>query len=99
MDNAMTEQLKRLPGESDDEFGYRLVCQNISADQWGDNDTLAQFIRRTIEMGSPSMLELGTRRTLAEVSTRHQRLFPHAGEYLGTDIEKDADVDFLADVH
>ena len=95
----MTEQLERFPEESDDEFGYRLVCQNISANQWGENDTLAQFIQRTTEMGSPSMLELGTRRTMAEVSTRHQRLFPHAGEYLGTDIEKDADVDFLADVH
>lgn len=30
---------------------------------------------------------------------RHSRFFPNACEYLGTDIERGADVDFTADVH
>src|SRR4051812_9990581 len=48
---------------------------------------------------SPSVLELGTLQAVAGVSTMHRDWVPHAGEFLGTDIEDGADVDVVADAH
>ncbi|MBI2769630.1 MAG: class I SAM-dependent methyltransferase [Burkholderiales bacterium] len=90
---------KRWDGESDDDYGYRLACQSISSEQWPQGDPFGLFVELSEKFDRPRILELGTRRALAELSTRHQRHFPHAGEYLGTDIEHGPDVDFVADVH
>jgi hypothetical protein len=50
-------------------------------------------------MGSPRMLELGTRRSDPNVSTVHRDYYPFAGEYIGTDIQPGLDVDIISDVH
>jgi hypothetical protein len=89
----------RRPKESTDEYAYRLACEFISPDQWGGHHTFEDFLAKVHAMDKPRILELGTRRTVPELSTRHSRFFPDAGEYLGTDIEKGVDVDFTADVH
>jgi len=80
---------------------YELAIETISADQWGEHggDAMRTVMERAAKMRAPRILELGVRRTSPDRSTRHDRLFPNAGEYLGTDIEKGADVDFVADVH
>ena len=59
----------------------------------------AEFVQRGRAMENPRILELGTKRVVPTRSTRHDSWFPNAGEYLGTDIEKDVDVDIVADVH
>jgi hypothetical protein len=89
----------RQAGEASDEYAYRLACEFISPDQWGGHHTFEDFVAKAHLMDQPRILELGTRRSLPEVSTRHSRFFPNAGEYLGTDIEAGVDVDFTADVH
>ncbi len=60
---------------------------------------LDNFVRRCQAMESPRVLELGTKRSIASRSTRHDVWIPNAGEYLGTDIESGEDVDLVADVH
>jgi SAM-dependent methyltransferase len=50
-------------------------------------------------MGSPRMLELGTRRSDPDVSTMHRDYYPFAGEYIGTDIQPGLDVDVVSDLH
>jgi SAM-dependent methyltransferase len=59
-------------------------------------DTL---VKLCAAMNRPRVLELGTKRSIASRSTRHDDWVPGAGEYLGTDIEKGEDVDIVADVH
>jgi len=83
------------------EQAYRLAIQSISDDQWGHGggDAFDAMMELSRKMPAPRVLELGTRRALPELSTRHHRFFPHASEYLGTDIEMAVDVDFVADVH
>jgi SAM-dependent methyltransferase len=62
-------------------------------------DSLERFLARAAEMSGPRVLELGTRRTYAERSTRHDDWIPNASEFIGTDLEIDLDVDAAADVH
>jgi len=50
-------------------------------------------------IGSPRILELGTKRSNPEVSTLQKEHYPFAGEYVGTDIQPGLDVDVVADVH
>lgn len=64
-----------------------------------ENSLLDTFIARCQAMDAPRVLELGTRRSLASRSTKHDEWIPNAGEYLGTDIEAGVDVDIVADVH
>jgi SAM-dependent methyltransferase len=64
-----------------------------------DNSLIDRFVARCAAMNDPRVLELGTKRFIASRSTRHEHFVPNAGEYLGTDIESDADVDIVADVH
>lgn len=56
-------------------------------------------MHRALELRAPRVLELGTRQAIAGRSTRKDHLFPHASEYVGTDIEPGPDVDVVADVH
>jgi hypothetical protein len=58
-----------------------------------------RFIARCAELPSPSVLELGTLQSVPGRSTMHRDWVPHAGEFLGTDIEAGADVDIVADLH
>jgi hypothetical protein len=60
---------------------------------------LDRFVQRCRAMEHPRVLELGTKRSLASRSTRHEHWVPNAGEYLGTDIEGGEDVDIVADMH
>lgn len=60
---------------------------------------LELFLARCRTMETPRVLELGTKRSLPERSTRHEAFVPHAGAYLGTDIEGGIDVDIVADAH
>jgi hypothetical protein len=57
------------------------------------------FAEHVSELQAPSVLELGTRQSQANQSTMHRNWVPHAGEFLGTDIEQGSDVDIVADVH
>jgi hypothetical protein len=63
------------------------------------NAVLADFIARCRAMDRPRVLELGTKRSLPDRSTRHQEWIPNAHQYLGADLEAGADVDIVADVH
>jgi hypothetical protein len=57
------------------------------------------FLPRVRALEAPRVLELGTLRSDASRSTRHQKLIPNAGEYIGTDFVAGPDVDVVADVH
>lgn len=63
------------------------------------NVLLDEFITRCQAMDYPRVLELGTKRSKPERSTKHDEWIPNAGEYLGIDIEEGVDVDIVADVH
>jgi len=63
------------------------------------NAVLDAFYRNCQALHKPRVLELGTAQSIPGRSTRHDEWVPHAGEYLGTDIEAGADVDIVADVH
>ncbi len=65
----------------------------------GGNSVLHSFFKRCSLLEKPRVLELGTRRSSPDRSTRHDRWVPHAVEYLGTDIEPGTDVDIVADIH
>ncbi len=60
---------------------------------------LEYFIEKCHTITHPRVLELGTKRSVANRSTRHDEWIPHAKEYLGTDIKDGKDVDMVADVH
>ena len=65
----------------------------------GGADLLSDFLERCRQMEAPRVLELGTKRSYSERSTRHDQWIPHASEFLGSDIEMADDVDLIADVH
>ncbi len=79
---------------------YKLAIKSIDPNQFPNGPSPFNiFIESGRALAHPSVLELGTRRSIAGRSTRHDAWFPNAGEYSGTDIEAGLDVDFLADVH
>jgi SAM-dependent methyltransferase len=63
------------------------------------SDLEARFIARCAQLDSPTVLELGTLQSVPGRSTMHRDWVPHAGEFLGTDIEPGPDVDVVADLH
>jgi Methyltransferase domain len=63
------------------------------------SDLEARFIARCRELTAPSVLELGTKQSKPGRSTMHRDWVLHAAEFVGTDIDKGADVDIVADVH
>jgi hypothetical protein len=63
------------------------------------SDLEDRFMARCRELDAPSVLELGTKRSLPGRSTMHQDWVPHAREFLGTDVEEGPDVDIVADAH
>ncbi|MCG7851193.1 MAG: radical SAM protein, partial [Methanosarcinaceae archaeon] len=62
-------------------------------------DVQEAFRNRCRSLHKPRVLELGTKRSVPDKSTRLDHWVPNAGEYLGTDIEADVDVQVVADVH
>lgn len=60
---------------------------------------LDRFIQRCQAMSAPFVLELGTKRSVPDRSTKHDMWVSDAGVYIGTDIEGGLDVDVVADVH
>ena len=50
------------------------------------------------EFERPSVLELGTKRSVDESPSIHRDWAPHAGEFVGTDFFDGPDVDVVADV-
>ena len=62
-------------------------------------EALDLFLSNAAEMTAPRVLELGTRRSFPELSNRHDSWVPNASEFVGTDIQRDLDVDTVADVH
>lgn len=65
----------------------------------GSVNPLNRFLEHCRTMNKPRVLELGTKRSIANRSTRHDAWIPNAGEYLGTDIEAGVDVQVVADAH
>lgn len=64
-----------------------------------DQSLLDAFIDQCRTIPQPTVLELGTRRSIPTRSTMHSDWVSHAKEYLGTDIKSGVDVDIVADVH
>lgn len=62
-------------------------------------DLLRDFKERCALVDQPRVLELGTKRSFSERSTRHDSWIPNASEFIGSDIENAEDVDLIADVH
>jgi len=62
-------------------------------------NSLEIFIQASKQMSEPTVLELGTKRWKADVSTKHDAWIPNAGKRIGTDILAGIDVDVVADVH
>src|SRR5215472_14260084 len=83
-----------------DNFVARKAVVGLDPNGRPDGNALFDdFVKRSQAFKAPRVLELGTKRWQAQVSTRHEAWIPHAGEYLGTDIESGLDVDIVADAH
>jgi len=63
------------------------------------SDSEQRFIARCRDIPSPSVVELGALQSRPGRSTLHRDWIPHAGEFLGSDIEDGPDVDIVADLH
>lgn len=74
-------------------------CRAIGKRHVREPDLLQEFITRCRAMDKPHILELGTNRSIAFRSTKHEAWIPNAGEFVGSDIEAGIDVDIVADVH
>jgi SAM-dependent methyltransferase len=64
-----------------------------------DNSVLDAFKLECARLDSPRVLELGSKRSVLNFSTLHKDFVPHAGEFLGIDLQMGLDVDILGDVH
>ena len=58
-----------------------------------------QFVLTVRAIPHARILELGTKRSIADRPTISRPLFPDAAEYIGTDFQAGLDVDVVADVH
>ncbi len=100
-DNLISKAERKLRGASIRMVGgllNALMTSELVPSQGGDR-VLNQFRRRCLTMQKPRVLELGTSRSIPDRSTMHKDWVPHAGEYLGTDIQAGVDVDIVADIH
>lgn len=64
-----------------------------------DNPVLDEFKQECARLDSPRVLELGSKRSVLNLSTVHKNYVPHAGEFLGIDLQTGLDVDILGDIH
>jgi SAM-dependent methyltransferase len=77
----------------------KMLAFGLNLEDPQKNLLLTRFKKRCRELDSPRVLELGTKRSIPDRSTRRDKWIPNASEYLGCDIESDIDVDIVADVH
>lgn len=77
----------------------KILAFGLDLEDSKSNVVLSNFKRRCREIENPRVLELGTKRTIPDRSTRRDKWIPNASEYLGCDIESGVDVDIVADVH
>jgi SAM-dependent methyltransferase len=61
--------------------------------------TALESFLESVKQGRPRVLELGTKRSIPDRPTHHKVWVPNASEFLMTDIEAGADVDFVCDAH
>jgi SAM-dependent methyltransferase len=80
-------------------FAFAVLGLSLGPNDPHDRNLLGDFLNHCRAMPDPRVLELGTKRSNPDRSTRHEAWVPHAAEYLGTDIEVGIDVDLVADVH
>lgn len=86
--------------EIKEKVGFRLATSGIDPEGRPDGNALMDdFLARCQVLDQPRVLELGTKRSIPTRSTRHEDFVPHAGQYLGTDLEAGVDVDIVADLH
>jgi hypothetical protein len=78
---------------------HQLATRDMHAAEESASDLVGEFVSRCRSIAAPRVLELGTRRSIASRSTRHDHWVPHASEYLGNDITPGEDVDIVADIH
>jgi len=64
-----------------------------------NNIAVLEFIHYMCTAREPDVLEMGAKRSRAEISTLHKWWIPHAKSFTGTDFEYGFDVDVLADAH
>lgn len=62
-------------------------------------ELLQKFLRECSSLQAPRVLEIGTKRSNAARSTRHDVWIPHASEYVGVDYQSGLDVDLVVDAH
>lgn len=77
----------------------RIIILGTGKNQPSGDDLTEEFFKRCREMENPRVLELGTKRMIADVKTKHDEWIPHASEYLGFDIQEGIDADIVGDVH
>ena len=83
-----------------EKLGFKLATSDIGPEARPNGNALMdEFLARCRLFDKPRVLELGTKRSIPTRSTKHDTFVPHAGQYLGTDIEAGIDVDIVADVH
>ncbi len=75
------------------------VTRRLGPEQPHGDALLNEFKARCRAMDKPRVLELGTKRSIPDRSTKHDSYVPNAGEHLGTDVEAGEDVDIVADAH
>ncbi len=81
-------------------FIFRLATTGMDPEARPDGNALMDdFLAHCRMLDRPRVLELGTKRSIPDRSTKHESFVPHAVEYLGTDIEPGIDVDIVADLH
>ncbi len=77
----------------------RVIVRYLTRHERSTLDVREEFIARCRELSSPRVLELGTKRSRRDRSTKHTEWVPHANAYLGSDVTPGVDVDVVADVH
>ncbi len=63
------------------------------------NTLFEDFLSECGKLSSPRVLELGTKRMIPDVKTKHDEWIPNASEFLGFDIQEGIDADIVGDVH
>jgi len=81
------------------EFTHRVSTLRMRSNRTEGDPSIELFLERCRGLTAPRVLELGTRRSIADQCTMHRDWVPHAREYLGCDIAGGIDVDLVADVH
>lgn len=62
-------------------------------------DRMRERFYESLNVEGASIIEVGTRRWVADKPTIHRSLFPNAARYIGVDFEAGLDVDVVADAH